>query len=462
MAIDGMVPDGVRALEDELRRTETALDSAGNELWALLRDAGLAPTHADTIRRIAGWTGQQVPDIHRRVVLLERLVAHDPKVQANVPVFLNSDLFAPGKPVPMVGDFWDRLGQQVQATFDLDQNSGNPGAEVAKGAWEGTAGLAETIWGYSEARRAVDPDGWHRQIQDTVQGLDYGFHHPVELLKAITDWETWSTNPDRAFGRLTPDLLMAAATAGGGSAASGASRVARAVDKIAALVKAAKAKAGPRVAPARITPDGTWEWKGASLQPDANRLADQALEQAQAAERRISPGVQAVSRELGADMSGFPEYVLKSPDRYKEKLAKRSKENPTEAVAGIIRDDMHDGIRYTLTFSDDRYAKGVTDAKAALERQGFVLVKQIPSWSDPSGYKGVNTRWRGPGGQLFEVQIHTPSSLWAKEVTHEVYEYRQNLEAKDQEKLETYEKQIFGSVPVPPGVAAIPRIETGG
>lgn len=90
-----MVPDGVRALEDELRRANSTLESAGNELWSLLRHAGLATTHADTIRRIAGWAEQQIPDIHRRVVLLERLVAHDPAVQAGQPVFVNSELFAP-------------------------------------------------------------------------------------------------------------------------------------------------------------------------------------------------------------------------------------------------------------------------------------------------------------------------------------------------------------------------------
>ncbi len=98
-----MVPDGVRALQDELRKAESMLDSGGNELWSLLRHAGLATTHADTIRRIAGWAGQQIPDIHRRVVLLERLVAHDPAVRPGQPVFVNSEVFAPGKPIPTVG-----------------------------------------------------------------------------------------------------------------------------------------------------------------------------------------------------------------------------------------------------------------------------------------------------------------------------------------------------------------------
>ncbi|WP_327588240.1 hypothetical protein OHA25_15385 [Nonomuraea sp. NBC_00507] len=333
---------------------------------------------------------------------------------------------------------------------------------MAKGAFEGTAGLAGMLWEFSEVRKTLDPDGWQRQVEDSAHGLIYGIRHPTELLKAITDWDTWTTNPERAFGRLTPDILLAAATAGGSSAASGASKAATAVSKISDLIKVAKARAGPQAAPSRITPEGTWEWKGQTLGPDANSLADQALDQARKAERRISPGVQAAARELGADMAGFPEHVLKSPDRYKEKLAKLiAKAEPGKAPETIIRDDMHDAIRYTFTFSDDRYAKGVADTMAALKRQRFELVLQKPAWSDPSGYKGVNTRWRGPDGQLFELQIHTPSSLWAKEVTHEVYEYRQNLGPKDRERLEKYEKQVFESVPVPPGAAEIPYVKKG-
>ncbi|MDP4510679.1 hypothetical protein [Nonomuraea turcica] len=392
------------------------------------------------------------------MVLLERLVAHDPAVQAGQPVFVNSELFAPGKPLPTVGGFWDRLAQQAQALFDLDQNSGNPAAEVAKGAFEGTAGLAGMLWEFSEVRKTFDPDGWARQVEDSAHGLIYGIQHPTELLKAITDWDTWTTNPERAFGRLTPDLLMAAATAGGSGAASGASRAASAVDKIADLIKVAKAKAGPQVGPAQIKPDGTWEWKGFSLDPEANVTADRALARAKDAEPEISSGVQSAARQIHADMEGFPEHVLKGPDRYKEKLAKLMRDFPDRTPEELIRTGMHDGIRYTFTFSEDRYAKGVADAKKALEQQGFELIVQKPSWSDASKYKGVNTRWRGPDGQLFEVQMHTPSSLWAKEVTHEIYEYKENLPPQDKARLEKYEAQIFEAVPEPPGVRDIPYV----
>lgn len=462
MNIDGMVPDGVRALEDELRRVESTLDSAGNELWGLLRHVDLATTPADTIRQIAGWAGQQIPDIHRRVVLLERIVAHDPTVQPGQPVFVNSEMFAPGNPIPTVGNVWDRLVQQVQSTFDLDQNSGNPATETAKGAWETTSEFAGWLWQTSPVRKAIDPDGWQRQVEDSARGAVYGVQNPLEMLKAITDWDTWTTNPHRAFGHLVPDLLAAAATAGGSSAASAATRVPRALEKVAELLKKAKAKVGTRVAPPRTAPDGTWEWKGVSLDRDVNALADQTIARMRGAEPQISRGVKAAVRDVGADMAGFPEHVLKGADRFKEKLAKLIEDNPARTPEDLISNRIHDGIRYSFTFNDDRYVKGVADVKTAMERQGFKLVQQKPSWDEHGKYKGVNTRWRGSDGQLFELQIHTPASLWAKEVTHEIYEYKRNLTPEDRKRLEKYEEQIFEAVPVPPGADGIPTIVEGG
>lgn len=461
MDIDGMVPDGVRALQYELHKVESTLDSAGGELWSLLRHTGLDTTPADTIRQIAGWAGQQIPDIHRRVVLLERIVAHDPTVQPGKSVFVNSEIFTPGKPIPTVGGFWGRFGQAIQSSFDLDQNSGNHAVEVAKGAWETTAGFAGWMWETSQVRKAIDPDGWQRQIEDSARGILYGFQNPLEMLKAIVDWDTWTTNSDRAFGRLVPDLLAAAATMGGSSAVSGASRVSRALEMVSDLLKQAKAKVGTQVAPPRITPEGAWAWKGVSLDRDLNAVADQAIAKMRAAEPPISRGVQSAARDVGAGMAGFPEHVLKGPDRYKEKLAKLIADNPARKPEDLMRSKIHDGIRYTFTFSDDRYVKGVADVTAVMERQGFKLVQQKPSWSEHGKYKGVNTRWHGPDGQLFELQIHTPSSLWAKEVTHEIYEYKRNLTPEDRKRLEEYEKQLFEAVPVPPGADRIPSVVKG-
>lgn len=48
--------------------------------------------------------------------------------------------------------------------------------------------------------------------------------HPLEvgkeIAKGVLDWDTWADNPARAVGHLVPDIVVAVATAGGGTAAT--------------------------------------------------------------------------------------------------------------------------------------------------------------------------------------------------------------------------------------------------
>ena len=62
------------------------------------------------------------------------------------------------------------------------------------------------------------------------EGLAYGVQHPVELGKALVDWDTWQESPGRAIGHLVPDLLLTLASGGAGSAARGARAVSEVED----------------------------------------------------------------------------------------------------------------------------------------------------------------------------------------------------------------------------------------
>ncbi|MDF5751118.1 hypothetical protein [Spongiactinospora sp. TRM90649] len=453
MELEGMIPAGVRALSEELRKAESALESAGNELWSLLQRAGLATAHADTIRRLSMWAGQKVPDIHRRLLLLERLETQDPRRFANgAPVYVHPAVFAPGVPLPVMGDLWDRAGQQLQAIADPEQNSGDSAAEIAKGAVESIAGFGGFLWNTSQVRQMIDPDGWIRDPRDSAEGLVYGVKHPVEFLKAITDWDTWVTNPDRAFGHLTPDLLLSAATAGAGGAAAGAGRAARAAEDVADLGEIAKI-----AEPAQVRPDGTWSWRGLTLGPEINRMVEGVFSRIRAAEQRISPIVRSTAKDLGAKMEGYPEFVLKGEDRFKEKPAKQIGERPL-ADPNAIAANIHDGIRYTFTFPGEGYTEGFKRVKEALERSGFRQYYQKSSWGTP-GYKGINTRWRDPeSGQQFELQFHTPESWHAKQITHDAYEKREDPTTPQEEldRIDDWESEIFDAVPVPEGAADLP------
>lgn len=220
-----------------------------------------------------------------------------------------------------------------------------------------------------------------------------------------------------------------------------------------------------------IGDDGTWDWKGLRLDPEANHAADLAYAERRIAEGRdeagnyaehgITPAMRRIVGELEhGELVGCPEFSLKSEERFKEKLAKKISESPglpAREVAGRI----HDGIRYTFTFDSERYTAAIHDTRRRLEAAGYSLEFQRPTWGDPD-YKGVNSRWRDPGsGQLFEVQFHTPQSWDAKQATHDAYEKMAAPTTPPEEvaRLQSYQREITASVAIPPGALEIPYYE---
>ena len=92
----------------------------------------------------------------------------------------------------------------------------------------------------------------------------------------------------------------------------------------------------------RIHPDGTWEWKGYTLTPAESRCADLALARCRDAEGRnadgsygedgLTPAMRRIEAQLehGKLAPDTEKYALKSPDRFKEKLAKMIEAEPDQ------------------------------------------------------------------------------------------------------------------------------------
>ncbi len=214
----------------------------------------------------------------------------------------------------------------------------------------------------------------------------------------------------------------------------------------------------------RCSGEGGWKWKGLELGPEANRVADEGLAVRQAAEGRdaggnyseggLTPGMRRVETELehGTLVPDTEKLALKSPDRFKEKLARMISLEP-DIMPGDHAARIHDGIRYTFLFEDQFYSAGVRDAENRLVCHGYKLVGRKPNWSGEE-YKGINSQWRDPtGGQLFEVQFHTPASWDAKQRTHDSYEKIQNHATTPEERsrLRDYQHEVAASAPIPPG-----------
>lgn len=214
---------------------------------------------------------------------------------------------------------------------------------------------------------------------------------------------------------------------------------------------------------AQLTADGGWKWKGLELSPEANRIADEEIAARQKAEGRdaegnygeggITPAMRRIEAELehGFLVPDTEKFALKSPDRFKEKLAKIISLEP-DIAPGTHAANIHDGIRFTFLFEWDFYSDGVRETESRIAA-GHQFVGRKPNWSGRE-YKGINSQWRDTGsGQLFEVQFHTPESWDAKQKTHDAYEKIECATTAPEERarLRAYQREVSASVPVPPG-----------
>jgi hypothetical protein len=213
----------------------------------------------------------------------------------------------------------------------------------------------------------------------------------------------------------------------------------------------------------RIHPDGTWEWKGYTLTPAESRCADLALARCRDAEGRdadgnygehgLTPAMRRIEAQLehGELAPDTEKYALKSPDRFKEKLAKMIATEPDKSVEELAN-EIYDAIRYTFILDRDQYMKAMQDASQRLQDNGFELGVCKNTWGNDE-YKGVNTRWFDPDTNLrFEVQFHTEHSYQVKQLTHGAYAtiHDTRTSAEEREQLRDYQRTISAEIISPP------------
>jgi hypothetical protein len=202
--------------------------------------------------------------------------------------------------------------------------------------------------------------------------------------------------------------------------------------------------------------DGSWvAGPHRRLSPEQNAEASKACaDLADEGRRDILPALKRVeSAEAGRHLAGL-NHMLKGEDRLKEKIADEL------AAPGLsIRDALgkvSDAVRYTFTYSPQRYADGIHADVVLLKAEGFELIKLKNLWADEQ-YKGINSQWRRPEtGLRFEVQFHTQESLEAKELTHEAYErIRGPVSVTERAELEGFQRRVNAFLVTPEDIATI-------
>jgi hypothetical protein len=204
--------------------------------------------------------------------------------------------------------------------------------------------------------------------------------------------------------------------------------------------------------------DGSWEWRGRRLSPEQSRIADRAHEACREAEQRLTPIMRRIEAQLGHGRlaPGTEQFALKSPERFKEKLASLISRYP-DADPRELAKQIPDGVRYTFISEFRHYTEGVRKAQRQLADAGFQRLETRSRW-DGDEYKGVNSRWWDPENRImFEIQFHTSESWDAKQRTHHAYEKIKDPRTpiEDVERLRAYQREVCAAVPIPPGALDI-------
>ena len=206
-------------------------------------------------------------------------------------------------------------------------------------------------------------------------------------------------------------------------------------------------------------PGSATEWVGPNglrLSGDEVAEVDALLLAASRSEPAITTGLQrALGRVDGATMPGL-EFRLKSPDSLYRKIATdlEGNEPPRDVRRAVSR--IKDAVRYTAQVPDADFARGVELVTSDLSARGFTPVSWKNTFGQP-GYQGINSAWRSPDGQVFELQFHTPTSFDVKMRSHDVYERLRlpNLSRQERTRLLAETVRIFETVPMPPGATAL-------
>lgn len=214
--------------------------------------------------------------------------------------------------------------------------------------------------------------------------------------------------------------------------------------------------------------DGSWEWKGYTLDPATNAAVDSFIPtftevgHGPGGDGGIRGVMQDIEQQVPYTKLEGLQYDIKGEDRLKEKVAERMRaEGGTGDPEAILR-GIPDGIRYTFSLDPENYTAGAVRISDELRQRGYECVRQTNAWTSDKPYRGVNSRWRDPeSGLIFEVQFHTPESWHVKDVTHDAYEHENNatLSQDVRDSWHDFQDAYFKTIPEPPGADTIVKID---
>ena len=348
--------------------------------------------------------------------------------------------------------------------------------EVRLGAAEATESAARMALSLNQfrflhafGRTMADADAMATGTADAAR-------HPVDLARAVLDWDTWTSNPARAVGHLLPDAVAAVTTAGGATTLRGAviqERGHRAIEaaKAADTQRRTVMEVAGTAARQRLVGDAVTRgsqrvrlsapWNG----PGGTRLSREDAGAVQTYWFMVADREATITRmigELAQESCGVLmgiEQRLKSAESFRRKIATQQATAGGKPVADLLA-RVNDAVRYRIVFAESRYTKGVIEASALLDQRGFHRVEVDNHWHRPTRYRGINSTWiHARSGTVLEVQFHTPDSNLVTVLTHGWYEKMRlpDTPRAEREHLDQRIADVYARAALPPGVETLSR-----
>ncbi len=153
-------------------------------------------------------------------------------------------------------------------------------------------------------------------------------------------------------------------------------------------------------------------------EPILRRMA-QHIQKYEPLSEKYAADLEELTKQFGGQMVGL-EYRLKRPTSLYRKVMSDLKEQQANGNLNFGIEDsikgMKDVARFTIALNeDDDFGNNVINYMNAIKQKGYTPIKFQNTMTPNASYKGINTNFRDPEGNIFELQFHTPSSMWRKE-----------------------------------------------
>lgn len=154
--------------------------------------------------------------------------------------------------------------------------------------------------------------------------------------------------------------------------------------------------------------------------PTVQRKASQMIEQAKINEPKVTKKLEALASDNQSELKGL-EYKFKSEESLSRKLSDLVRQSSLniEQVSGSVKDV----LRYTAVTDKSSFVDSIKNMLRSLKQGGYEKIAVKNTFKKGAIYKGINTVFKSPTGQKFELQFHTHESFHVKQIeNHTLYE----------------------------------------